>query len=114
MDWIDIYSGRLFGITTDANADARLARVKSYGDALADYLTHPEPKSAGPDGAPCSRSTVGLLSRRKVYGTRVIYIGKESNRYEEVDGEAVHSWGRSARRISIHAVSHFGRMSPRY
>ena len=92
MEWTDVYSGRRFGITTAADADARLVRVKSYEDVLAEYLTHPEPKSARPDGAPCSRSTIGLLSRRAVCGTRILYIGKESNRLEDVDSETVHSW----------------------
>src|SRR5216684_7775202 len=55
-------------------------------------LTHPEPKSAGPDGAPCSRSTVGLLQRQPVIGTRVIYTGKESNRLEDVESGNIGLW----------------------
>jgi hypothetical protein len=90
--WTDIHSGRTFAITTSANADSRLVRVKSYRDVFADYLTHPEPKSATADGSPCSRSDIGLLDREPVSGTRVIYTGKESNRYEDVENEAVESW----------------------
>jgi hypothetical protein len=28
-----------------------------------------------------------------VFGTRIIYTGKESNRYEDVESEIVESWG---------------------
>ena len=92
MPWIEIHSGRTFAITTEPNADSRPVRVKSYGDVFADYLTHPEPKSASVDGNPCSRSDTGLLDRLPVFGTRVFYTGKESNRYEDVENEEVESW----------------------
>jgi hypothetical protein len=57
--------------------------VKSYRDVLDDYRTHPEAKSLGPDGKPCDRQTVGLLSRRPVKVAAVHYIGKESNKIDE-------------------------------
>jgi hypothetical protein len=90
--WIDRYSGRTFNITTAQNSDPRLARVMSYGDVLAEYETHPEPKSAAADGTLCSRTTRGLLQRRPVYATSIVYIGKESNRLEEVEEGLIHSW----------------------
>jgi len=92
MRWTEAHSGETFAITTSANADSRLVRVKSYRDVFADYLTHPEPKSAAADGSPCSRSDVGLLNREPVFGTRIIYTGKESNRYEDVENESIESW----------------------
>jgi hypothetical protein len=60
-----------------------LVAVKTYHDTILDYATHPEPKSAGADGKPCDRSTIGLLARRPVIPTIVRHIGKESNRLEE-------------------------------
>ena len=47
LDWIEIHQGKVHGLTTSANADSRLVRVKSYRDVFEDYLTHPEPKSGG-------------------------------------------------------------------
>jgi hypothetical protein len=57
--------------------------VKTYRTVLDDYRTHPESKSLGPDGTPCDRQTVGLLTRRPVKLAAVHYIGKESNKIEE-------------------------------
>ena len=92
MTWIEAHSGKTYAITTSANADSRLVRVKSYHDVFADYLTHPEPKSAAANGNPCSRSDIGLLNREPVFGTGVVYTGKESNRYEDVESESIESW----------------------
>ena len=57
--------------------------VKTYRDVLAEYQTHPETKSLGPDGQPCDRATVGQLARRPVKAAAIHYIGKESNKIEE-------------------------------
>jgi hypothetical protein len=57
--------------------------VKSYRDVLDDYRTHPEHKSLGPDGQPCDRQTIGLLSRRPIKVATIHYIGKESKKIEE-------------------------------
>src|SRR5256886_14792779 len=56
-----------------------------------EYRAPPDPKSLGPDGAPCSRGTIGLLMRRPVRAGSAVYIGKESNRHEEVDHGLVHA-----------------------
>ena len=48
------------------------------------YLVHPECKSADASSLVCDRATVGLLRRREIYVGRIRYIGKESNRLEEV------------------------------
>jgi hypothetical protein len=92
MAWTELYSGQTFGITTGLNSNPRLVRVKSYRDVFEEYQTHPEPKSAAADGAPCSRTTRGLLSRRPVCAASIVYIGKESNRLDDVEGELVHDW----------------------
>ena len=60
-----------------------LARAGTFTDVLAEYETHPEAKSLGPDGRPCDRSTIGLLQRRPVTVGKITLIGKESNQLEE-------------------------------
>ena len=54
--------------------------------------THPEAKSAAPNGGSCTRDTVGLLRRRPVESLGVTYIGKEPNRVEDVERGLVHQW----------------------
>lgn len=65
--------------------------MKTFGDVLTEYSYHPEAKCAGADGQACNRQTVGLLQRRHLHISRVIYIGKESNGLEEVEAGTVHS-----------------------
>ena len=59
-------------------------------DAFAEYRLHPEPKSLGPDDAPCNEQTLGLLHRRSVVAIYVRYVGKESNYLEEREFGLVH------------------------
>lgn len=89
--WIDIYSGQPFHITTGVTPDAIVARVKTYGEIITEYATHPEPKSGDPRGGPCTRTSAGLLPRRHVRAAELIYIGKEANRLEDVDAGLVHA-----------------------
>ena len=49
-------------------------------------------QSAAQDGTECDRTTVGLLARRTVHATGITYVGKESNRVEDVEQGLVHSW----------------------
>lgn len=71
-----------YGITT-RDGVPRLARVDSYGYAMARYPGHPEVKSLAPDGGPVRRMTAGLLRRRPVTVGKITLIGKESTRIEE-------------------------------
>jgi hypothetical protein len=57
--------------------------VKTYGEVIADYWRHPEPKSLGPDGKPCRADTVGLLHRRRVRIVQLQHLGKEGNKLEQ-------------------------------
>jgi len=86
LPWIDQYSGKQYRIsTTLATSTKQIARVKSYGDVLEDYEFHPEAKCADASGAPCGKQTVGLLQRRRVtIEGPPCFIGKESNKLEEV------------------------------
>ena len=92
MDWIDQYTGKLYRIQTEGFHGSRgVARVKTYGDVLRDYEFHPGSKSADAKGKPSGRQTIGLLQRRHVRVGQIIYIGKESNRLEEIESGTVHS-----------------------
>ncbi|GEM_PF-183446 len=88
--YIDRYSGSTYRITPNLDYEAmafspereRTAEVVTYRELLRDYRTHPEAKRLGPDGRPCTRETVGLLSPRRVRVGRITHIGKESNELE--------------------------------
>src|SRR5215469_13717447 len=92
MSWTDYYSGKRFAISTVIESGSGVARVKALADVFEEYRHHPEPKSVGSDGEPCGRATSGVLGRRPVLGLFPIYIGKESNSYEEVEQGTIHDW----------------------
>jgi hypothetical protein len=86
MKWIDQYSGKQYRITTaGAHGGHGIARVKTFADVLSEHAYHPESKCADADGEPCGKGTVGLLQRRHIQLGRIVYIGKESNRLEDVE-----------------------------
>lgn len=92
MDWIDQYKGKHYRITTAGPHGTRqTARVKTYGEVLREYEFHPEPKCADADGNPSGKQTMGLLQRRAIQIGEIKYIGKESNRLEEVESGVIHS-----------------------
>jgi hypothetical protein len=61
-------------------------------DVVREYGEHPESKSLGPEGRPCSAGTVGLLSRRHIVPSWIQHIGKEANRLEDVERGDVQDW----------------------
>jgi hypothetical protein len=89
MRWIDIYTRANHAIST-GRLSAESVCVKTYEEIIDEYRDHPEPKSAGSDGKPCGRATIGLLSRLHVRVGSLHYIGKESNRIEDVQLGLVH------------------------
>ena len=93
MEWTDQYSGRRFTIGIGRSCPPDRVQVRSIRDVILEYRVHPEPKSLGPDGNPCDRATVGLLGRRPVRARERVYIGKESNRLEDVQVGLVHAVG---------------------
>jgi len=89
--WTDQYSGKSYRVRSDGQTGSRnIARVRTYTEVLEQYEYHPESKCADTDGNACSKQTVGLLQRRHVRIDGLTYIGKESNRLEEVESGAVH------------------------
>ena len=90
--WIDQYSKpvKRYRISASAPHGSRtLARVKSYGDVLREYEFHPEAKCADSSSAPCGKQTTGLLRRRHIAIDSFTYIGKESNKLEEVEEQSL-------------------------
>lgn len=88
-DWIDRRTGNSIRITTEqfeGSARSGDVYVKTYGDVVEEYAVHPEPKSLAPDGGHCRRSTRGLLVRRPVTAKSLMYVGKEANELEAVEG----------------------------
>ncbi len=50
-----------------------------------------EPKSNGPDGKPCGPLSRGLLSRRRMWVSDIVHIGKEPNDLEPIQAGLVSS-----------------------
>jgi hypothetical protein len=89
--WIDQYSRKEYRITTTDLPSRTTACVKTYGNIATEYEFHPESKCADADRNPCGKQTVGLLQRRHIRIDQIKYIGKESNRLEEVEEGLIHS-----------------------
>jgi len=92
LPWIDQYStkGTRYRISTTVPSLTRqIARVKSYGDVLEEYEFHEEAKCADASEAPCGKQSIGLLFRRRVAIGSPHFIGKESNKLEEVEEGSV-------------------------
>ena len=91
-EWIDQHSGKRYRITTKGDYGTRYAaRVKTYGEVVTEYESHPEAKCADSRGNPCDRQTVGLLRRRHIKVDQIKTIGKESNSLENVEEGTTHS-----------------------
>ena len=92
IKWTDQYSGNKYRVTTNGYfGDRSNARIKTYGDVLTEYESHPETKNADADGNPSGKQTIGLLQRRHIQIKETKYIGKESNLIEKVEYGLVHS-----------------------
>jgi len=54
-------------------------RPFTYAHMIEEYIRHPEAKSLGPDGKPCTAETRGLLQRAHITAGRIRYIDKETS-----------------------------------
>ncbi len=90
--WMDVYSRSRYPVCTGFDPDPDKACLRTYREVLEGYRVHPESKSAGLNGRPCGRETVGLLRRRHLRVVAVELIGKESNRMEDVQNGLIHDW----------------------
>jgi hypothetical protein len=91
MPWFDKYSGRQYAIGVGRDTPGHVVQVKSYRDVILEYRIHPEPKSLDAEGKPCDQASVGLLARRPVQLGSLVYVGKESNQFEQVSLGLLHS-----------------------
>jgi hypothetical protein len=85
LDYRNRFDGHALKVTTLPDGSPGAVRVKTYGALIDEYGRHPESKSGDADGEPCTRATVGLLTRLHVRAARVRHIGKESNHLEEIE-----------------------------
>ncbi len=77
----NIDSDRSYRISTNImDAAIPIPVVKDFETMLGEYLRHPEAKSLGPNGEPCTGRTRGLLQRMHVIAGEIIPIGKETPR----------------------------------
>ncbi len=86
--WIDQYSKdrKRYRITASGPQGSRRAvRAKNYREVLREYELHPEAKCSDTSGEPCGKQRVGLLRRRHISFDGFDYIGKESNKVEQVE-----------------------------
>ena len=90
LKWIDQYSRKRYSISTKDTRSRNSSRVKTYGDVMREYEYHPESKCADSSGKPCAKQTNGLLQRRHIRIDGFRFIGKESNRLEEVEAGLIH------------------------
>jgi hypothetical protein len=51
----------------------------TYAHEIKEYVTHPEAKSLGPDGKPCTGETRGVLQRAHVTAGQIRYVDKETS-----------------------------------
>jgi hypothetical protein len=51
----------------------------TYAHMMEEYIRHPEAKSLGPDGRPCTAETRGLLRRAHIIAGSIRYIDKETS-----------------------------------
>ncbi len=62
----------------------------TYAHMIEEYIRHPEAKSLGPDGTPCTAETRGLLKRAHITAGKIRYIDKEtSSMWAHVDDLSV-------------------------
>ncbi len=92
--WTDRETGKQYRITTgdDGMASDMQVQVQSYSNVLTAYRVHPEPKSGVPEGQRNAKLARGLLPRRPVRALSLAYIGKESNKLEEVEAGMHDAW----------------------
>ena len=87
--WIDIHNpgGPTYRVVTGPRQgrDETTFVGETYGDLIEQHARRPEPKSADATGEPCSRSSVGVLTRRHIFVTEIKVIGKEANELDLIE-----------------------------
>ena len=93
-DWFDLECANVHGdekyllvnCKIKKNIPVNAVFPSQFARLLIEYQEHPEAKSLGPDGNPCTGDTRGLLKRAHVIPGEIRYVGKETDRkWEEGD-----------------------------
>src|SRR5207248_701280 len=63
LEYRNRFDGTVVAVSTDPEGSRGAIRIKTYSDVIAEYGRHPEAKSGDLQGWPCTRETVGLLTR---------------------------------------------------
>ena len=92
--WVEVPSGRPVRVLSAEEVNERREHggwftddemvLDSLGRTLLDWIRQPETKMLGPDGRPCRSTTRGLLTPRPVRVGKISFVGRESNRLDEV------------------------------
>jgi hypothetical protein len=84
LEWADQFSSHPYRVTTsDDFGETGAVLLQTFGDVFARYARHLEAKSLDSEGRPGRGS--GVLTRRPIREGSRAYVGKESNRIEEVE-----------------------------
>lgn len=76
LDWINIYEkgGKTYHLARPDQRRRSDAEAKTYGDVVSQYRWHPEAKSLGPNGRPCTDDSAGTWA-----GSPVRRCGRRSD-----------------------------------
>jgi hypothetical protein len=85
--WINVHDGRWFYLAPLAKKQSFEASAYILDDVVDLYHIHRESKSLAPDGTACGEHTSGLLLRASVVAGWFGYIGKETDRKWEQEGD---------------------------
>jgi len=87
LEGVNLFDGQTYRIRMTPDENQREPVPDSMRIVLREYLAHPEAKSLGPDGMPCTEKTVGLLRRARIIAKDVVPVGKETDRHWEQGGD---------------------------
>lgn len=76
---VDVHGGRAYRLSLQQTSNLDRVIPQTYGYILRQYSAHPESKSIGPDGQPCTADTHGLLRRTSITAGQPRYLGKETD-----------------------------------
>jgi hypothetical protein len=79
LEGIDIHNKNRRGRHRRYRLDDPGFHPLTYGHMIEEYIQHPEAKSLGPDGTPCTAEARGLLQRAHITAGRIRYIDKETS-----------------------------------
>ena len=91
LECVNVYDGKKYKMLncgkTNRNIPYNVVFPSQFAHLVIQYQKHPEAKSLGPDGSPCTAETSGLLKRAHVVAGEIRYVGKETDRKWEEGNE---------------------------